>query len=236
LLSYIYADLKRDDPRVTAAFDWLRGNYTLEENPGMGPSGYYYYLQMMSKALSVYGVNELQLQDGKTVDWRRQLVSKLLKLQQADGSWRNENERWMCWSHLIPSWRWKLPAADCRKFWVPGRTEGLFWQYASYRDRWPVRGMLVVWGRFGTIEHMAFRIHDSVVCGEIDNSEWFSVANGRVVVASADFYLTLSAPEWRMDVQEEAERATQAAAAMDNFMERLVQGGEERQRRKDNAE
>jgi squalene-hopene/tetraprenyl-beta-curcumene cyclase len=95
LLSYIYADLKRDDPRVTAAFDWLRGNYTLEENPGMGPSGYYYYLQMMSKALSVYGVNELPLKDGKTVDWRRQLVSKLMKLQQTDGSWRNENERWM---------------------------------------------------------------------------------------------------------------------------------------------
>jgi squalene-hopene/tetraprenyl-beta-curcumene cyclase len=94
-LSYIYADLKRDDPRVTAAFDWLRGNYTLEENPAMGASGYYYYLQLMSKALSVYGMNELTLKDGKTVDWRRQLVSKLMKLQQTDGSWRNENERWM---------------------------------------------------------------------------------------------------------------------------------------------
>jgi len=95
LLSYIYADLKRDDPRVTAAYDWLRGNYTLEENPGMGPSGYYYYLQMMSKALSVYGVNELPLKDGTAVEWRRQLVSKLMKLQRTDGSWRNENERWM---------------------------------------------------------------------------------------------------------------------------------------------
>jgi squalene-hopene/tetraprenyl-beta-curcumene cyclase len=29
------------------------------------------------------------------VDWRRQLVSKLMKLQQTNGSWRNENERWM---------------------------------------------------------------------------------------------------------------------------------------------
>ena len=94
-LSYIYADLKRDDPRVTVAFDWLRNNYTLEENPGMGPSGYYYYLQIMSKALSAYGANELQLKDGTTVDWRRQLVSKLMKLQQTDGSWKNENERWL---------------------------------------------------------------------------------------------------------------------------------------------
>ena len=94
-LSYLYADLKRDDPRVTAAFDWLRDNYTLAENPGMGQSGYYYYLQMTGKALSAYGVGELRLKDGATVDWRRQLVSKLLKLQQTDGSWKNENERWL---------------------------------------------------------------------------------------------------------------------------------------------
>ena len=80
---------------MTAAFDWLRNNYTLEENPGMGAAGYYYYLQMMSKALSVYGVNDLPLKDGATVDWRRQLVSKLMKLQLTDGSWKNENERWL---------------------------------------------------------------------------------------------------------------------------------------------
>jgi squalene-hopene/tetraprenyl-beta-curcumene cyclase len=49
----------------------------------------------MSQALSVYGVDELRLKDGKTVDWRRQLVSKLMRLQQTDGSWKNENERWM---------------------------------------------------------------------------------------------------------------------------------------------
>ena len=94
-LSYIYADLKKDDPRVTAAFDWLRNNYTLDENPGMGPSGYYYYLQLTSKALTIYGMDELKLKDGKSVNWRRELVSKLMKLQQTDGSWRNENERWM---------------------------------------------------------------------------------------------------------------------------------------------
>ena len=27
LLSYIYADIKADDPRVTTALDWLRANY-----------------------------------------------------------------------------------------------------------------------------------------------------------------------------------------------------------------
>lgn len=61
----------------------------------MGSSGYYYYLQMTGKALSVYGVDQLRLKDGSTVDWRRQLVSKVMKLQHADGSWQNESERWL---------------------------------------------------------------------------------------------------------------------------------------------
>ena len=39
LLTYIYADLKPDDPRVTAVVNWLKDNYTLDENPGMGPQG-----------------------------------------------------------------------------------------------------------------------------------------------------------------------------------------------------
>ena len=37
LLSYIYADLSQDDPRVKAVREWLSKHYTLEENPGMGP-------------------------------------------------------------------------------------------------------------------------------------------------------------------------------------------------------
>ncbi|MDI6794471.1 MAG: cycloartenol synthase, partial [bacterium] len=44
LLSYIYADMDRDDPRVKAVFNWLRQNYTLKENPGMGLDGLYLLL------------------------------------------------------------------------------------------------------------------------------------------------------------------------------------------------
>ena len=97
LLSYIYADLKPDDPRVTAVYDWLRDNYTLEENPGMGQQGYYYYLQVMTKALNLYGVDKLTLKDGRTLDWRREVAMKLINLQKADGSWANPNNRW--WEH-----------------------------------------------------------------------------------------------------------------------------------------
>ncbi|HEY6168749.1 MAG TPA: cycloartenol synthase, partial [Verrucomicrobiae bacterium] len=94
LLSYIYADLKHDDPRVTAALDWLRANYTLDENPAMGPQGLYYYLHLMTKALHAYGVDQLELKDGRRIDWRHEVALRLLNLQQRDGSWSNENNRW----------------------------------------------------------------------------------------------------------------------------------------------
>jgi squalene-hopene/tetraprenyl-beta-curcumene cyclase len=94
MLSYIYANLKRDDPRVVAVFDWLRANYTLDENPGMGPQGLYFYLHTMTKALTALGVEELELKDGRKLDWRREVAMKLLNLQQRDGSWSNENARW----------------------------------------------------------------------------------------------------------------------------------------------
>jgi squalene-hopene/tetraprenyl-beta-curcumene cyclase len=94
LLSYIYADLKRDDPRVTAVFDWLRRNYTLEENPGLGAQGLYYYFHTQAKALNAFGVKELELADGRKVNWRRDLASRLMDLQRPDGSWFNDNARW----------------------------------------------------------------------------------------------------------------------------------------------
>src|SRR2546425_143272 len=60
--------------------------------------------------------------------------------------------------------------------------------------------------------------------------EWFSEANGRVVIESADYELTISAPEWRMTPEEDAERARQAAAGMDDFMEKLTGAVEQQQR------
>jgi len=94
LLSYVYADLGADDPRVAAVLDWLRANYTLEENPAMGLQGYYYYLHLMSKALATIELEHLELKDGSSVDWRRALATRLINLQQANGSWVNTNGRW----------------------------------------------------------------------------------------------------------------------------------------------
>ena len=94
LLSLIYADLDRNDPRIRAVFDWLRRNFTLEENPGMGPEGLFYYYHTMAKALSIYGADKIELADGRLVDWRKELTLRLLNLQNADGSWVNQNGRW----------------------------------------------------------------------------------------------------------------------------------------------
>jgi squalene-hopene/tetraprenyl-beta-curcumene cyclase len=94
LLSYIYADLKQEDPRVQAVLEWLRGNYTLEENPGMGQEGLFYYFHTMAKALSILGMRDLELRDGRRVNWRRVLSQRVLNLQDKDGSWSNPNNRW----------------------------------------------------------------------------------------------------------------------------------------------
>ena len=94
LLSYIYADLDKHDPRVTAVVDWLQKNFTLDENPGMGKQGLFYYYHTMAKALAAYGKHELALSDGKSVDWRKALATKLFDLQTSDGFWVNESGRW----------------------------------------------------------------------------------------------------------------------------------------------
>jgi squalene-hopene/tetraprenyl-beta-curcumene cyclase len=95
LLSFIYAKLSPTDPRVAAVKEWLGKNYTLSENPGMGAQGLYYYYQTMSKALSAANINLLELEDGTNADWRKDLGEKLLATQREDGSWVNDNGRWM---------------------------------------------------------------------------------------------------------------------------------------------
>jgi squalene-hopene/tetraprenyl-beta-curcumene cyclase len=94
LLSYIYADLRHDDPRVVAVFEWLKNNFTLEENPGMGSQGLFFYYHTMAKALNTYGVDSLRTDSGGAINWREGLALKLLDLQQPDGSWVNTSGRW----------------------------------------------------------------------------------------------------------------------------------------------
>lgn len=100
LLSLLFAEVKRDDPRVQAAVNWVRRNWTLTEHPGMGAQGLYFYYYSIAKALRAYGEDELVLADGRTVNWRIELALRLCALQKKDaptglGYWVNENGRWM---------------------------------------------------------------------------------------------------------------------------------------------
>ena len=95
LLSFIYANVKRDDPRVQAAYEWLKKNYSLDENPGIGAQGLFYYYHTMAKALDVYGGEVFVDSRGTAHQWRQELRSKLVSQQAPDGSWTNSNSRWM---------------------------------------------------------------------------------------------------------------------------------------------
>lgn len=94
LKSMIYAGLTADDPRVKAATKWIAKHYTVENNPGMGTAGLYYYYHTFAASLNAAGIGKLKDADGKEHDWRSDLVAELARRQAADGSWANENARW----------------------------------------------------------------------------------------------------------------------------------------------
>jgi len=93
LKSFLYAGVKKDDPRVQAAVGWVRKNYTLEENPGMGKAGLYYYYHTFAKAMDLLGEDPFVDAKGVKHDWRQELFQTLQKKQEANGSWRNNGER-----------------------------------------------------------------------------------------------------------------------------------------------
>ena len=94
LKSMIYAGLKEDDPRVKAASSWIRKNYTVLENPGLGQQGVYYYHQTFAKALTAMKVDQFEDAAGVKHDWRKELAEHLLSTQPENGSWVNKNDRW----------------------------------------------------------------------------------------------------------------------------------------------
>jgi squalene-hopene/tetraprenyl-beta-curcumene cyclase len=94
LLSYSYAEVGPDDPRVQAALDWIRKHYTVDENPGMGAKALYYYYLVFAKALAALDQDVVVDGAGVRHDWRRDLGGKLLGLQHPEGYWVNEEPAW----------------------------------------------------------------------------------------------------------------------------------------------
>ena len=88
VLSMCHARLDRGDPRVKQSLEYCRDHWTVDENPGMGAQGLYYFYDIMARALSAAGVAEVGGHD-----WKAELSAKIVSLQREDGSWRNDNNR-----------------------------------------------------------------------------------------------------------------------------------------------
>ncbi len=115
LKSMIYAGVKPDDPRVKAALAWLAKHYTLEENPGLGGAGLYYYYQTFARALSAVGADTFTDETGKTHDWRADLIQTLAARQNPDGSFLNETSRWMEGNPNLVTGYALLALAQCKQ-------------------------------------------------------------------------------------------------------------------------
>ncbi len=103
--SYIALDVKPGDPRLDAAFNWVKGNYRFDANPGMQPGkeqqGLFYYYMVMAKSFDLLEATMIDTKDGEK-DWRRDLFeaiqSRAAKAELPDGTecvvWINGADRW----------------------------------------------------------------------------------------------------------------------------------------------
>jgi squalene-hopene/tetraprenyl-beta-curcumene cyclase len=73
----------------------MRRHYTLDQNPGLGPQGLFYYRTALSRALLAGGIDRLRDATGTEHDWRCELIRTLVSCQRPDGSWVNAEDRWM---------------------------------------------------------------------------------------------------------------------------------------------
>ena len=114
LKSMIYAGVNPNDPRIKAAVQWVQKHYDLSSNPGLGKAGLYYYYHTFAKAL--HAINQPLIEDtyGKKHDWRAELITELANRQQTDGSWVNENDRWLEGDRNLVTGYALLALAYCR--------------------------------------------------------------------------------------------------------------------------
>lgn len=96
--SMLYAGVDRKDPRVRAAFNWIRKHWRLDSNPNMpairSKQGLFYYYHVFAKALRAWGEPVIvDLKKGNKHNWRHELIDQLAKLAKKDGHWQGTS-RW----------------------------------------------------------------------------------------------------------------------------------------------
>lgn len=100
----VFAGVDKSDPRLKAAYEWVRANYTLDVNPGFETSsdpsasyqGLFYYLHTMAQALDLLEIETFVDNAGLQHAWRAELCGRMVSMQsKLDGSWTNRNSpRW----------------------------------------------------------------------------------------------------------------------------------------------
>ncbi len=97
MLALMYADVSRDDVRVQSAMDWASKRWTLDENPGMGAQGQFFFYNIISKCMNTMNKETVATQSGAVIKWREELAEKLIEVQKTDpdglGYWDNTNNR-----------------------------------------------------------------------------------------------------------------------------------------------
>jgi squalene-hopene/tetraprenyl-beta-curcumene cyclase len=98
-LSMLYSNVSPQDPRVQAAFQWIRRYWRLDSNPNMplaqSKEGLFYYYQVFAKALRANGQAVITDTRGIKHVWREELIEVLHEQRRDDGSWINAKDRWM---------------------------------------------------------------------------------------------------------------------------------------------
>jgi len=93
LKSLLFCGLKKDHPRVQAAYKWICDHYTVKEHPELGQTGLYYFYYTMVRTLELWG--DPTIKKGGTVhNWPSELAAQLILLQKKDGSWTNAKDKW----------------------------------------------------------------------------------------------------------------------------------------------
>jgi squalene-hopene/tetraprenyl-beta-curcumene cyclase len=99
MLALIHANVSRDDVRVKSAFEWAARHWSLDENPGMGAQGVYFFYDILAKCLSAYGQDLVPVKDKAPINWKAELAKKLVSLQKIEdktghGFWKNDVNRY----------------------------------------------------------------------------------------------------------------------------------------------
>lgn len=94
LLSMVYADIAKDDPRVASALAYVAKNYDPDNNVGLKKEGLYYYRMTLAKALAAVGGPLIETERG-AVNWAADLATRLIAEQRDNFSWINkDSDKW----------------------------------------------------------------------------------------------------------------------------------------------